>query len=30
MNKADNPNYTIKIIDGQAQYVRKNKMTAFD
>lgn len=30
MNKADNPNYTIKIIDGKAQYVRKNQMKAFD
>lgn len=30
MNKADNPNYVIKIINGKPQYVRKSRMTAFD
>lgn len=30
MNKAENPEYYAKIVDGQVHYVKKHKNTAFD
>ena len=30
MNKAENPEYYAKIVDGEVKYVKKHKKTAFD